>query len=235
MQCSHRVNQKPILDKTSNKLGNLRIDKPAAKTPLVKILFSSLIFGVFMLTFKRAILLSSYLFSATVFSQEDSSEFNSYQTECLTEQEVQTKRSLELSAEEFILGQTVYLDESCEQPVYSFDYTGTYSRDLEALSVDWFLEKVLITPESDVVANAFIQTGLCGLTEWKLGVAVDVTGLECQGSVILEKPSYYYDLIKETPEGIFLGKPSEELNGNSPETRPVEFEEVLYSPVEVVE
>ena len=188
-----------------------------------------------MTSLKRAVIISTCMFSATVLAQDEASKFNSYETACVIEQEVQTKRSLDLSSEEFILGQTIFLDEACEQAAYSFDYTGSYLRDLEAQSIDWFLEKALITPESELIANAFIQNRLCGLTEWKSGVAVDVTGLECQGSVILEKPSYYYDLIKETPEGIYLGKPSEELNGSTPESRPVEFEETLYVPVAVEE
>ena len=116
-----------------------------------------------MTSLKRAVIISTCMFSATVLAQDEASKFNSYETACVIEQEVQTKRSLDLSSEEFILGQTIFLDEACEQAAYSFDYTGSFTRP-EAQSIDWFLEKAL-TPESELIANAFIQNRLYGLTE----------------------------------------------------------------------
>lgn len=172
------------------------------------------------------------LLSSSLAIASNSAEMSRYQTSCLLEEEgISTIRSLGLAAETFVLGQEVYLDEACATAGYRFDYTGSYTRDPAAETVDWLLEKVAITPDNDMIAGAFNQNKLCGIDTWEASVGIDVTGLECQGNVLLDGPTYFYDRLRETDEGIVLGLPSEDADGSTPELRPVEFEDVLYAPV----
>ncbi len=181
-----------------------------------------------------ALVATSFLSSAWIYASDAPEMMDRYETECLQEEQgVSTVRSLDLGSEAFVLGQQLFLDATCASLAYRFDYSGTYTRDAEAETIDWLLAKVAITPANAMIAGAFNQNQLCGLSNWQANVAIDVTGLECQGNVLLEAPTYFYDRMRETEEGIKLGLPSDEADGSSPNARPVDFEDVVYKPVQM--
>ena len=151
-----------------------------------------------------------------------------YGTACLPVEELSARKDFVFSPESFEMVQTVFGDNSCTTPAYDFSFTGHYTYDPSAQTIDFIFETSLLTALDARIAEAFSQAVLCGIDDWQAARTEDVTGKNCGGQPIPGRDIRIFDKLNVADEGIYFGLTTNELNGTSPELRPFDWDVMLY-------
>lgn len=80
--------------------------------------------------------------------------------------------------------------------------------------------KITITPRSAFVAMMLNSKNMCGHKDWKVNVAKNVAGEECDEQKMPKIGDSAYDLVSIQNSKLFYGEKTEENDGTTPEKRP---------------
>ncbi|MCX6131368.1 MAG: hypothetical protein NTX25_20190, partial [Proteobacteria bacterium] len=85
-----------------------------------------------------------------------------------------------------------------------------------------------LTALDEQVAENFNQHQLCGISNWQVGVAEDVAGLNCGDKQIPALQLRVFDRLRAEGDTIRMSRPSSEFNGSSEELRPRELDTSVF-------
>ncbi len=155
-----------------------------------------------------------------------------YGTNCLEGHGVSAIKDLLFREQTMETVQTIYSDAHCEVPAYDFSFSGPYDLDTLSRFLNYAYTSIKLGALSEETVAKFNQEALCGITDWQINQAREVSGLNCGGQIIPEKGTRAFDIIREraTDDSVQLGLIGETTDGLSPEKRPKEFEELSYYP-----
>jgi hypothetical protein len=151
-----------------------------------------------------------------------------YGSDCLHVEGLSAYKDMAFDGDRLKQVQTVFGDDQCLTPAYDFVFEGPYRLDETLGFIDYSFTTIRLTPLSAGVAENFNQYELCGLRTWEAGKSQPVAGLNCGGQTIPNLNSSVYDRIRDNQVGIQMGRASSELNGTTPNDRPVELDDVIY-------
>lgn len=153
-----------------------------------------------------------------------------YGTECMESQGLSATKDLlfETDASRLEIIQTVYADLGCDTPAYEFAFSGPFLLDHETGFLDYTFHSIQMRVLDDRIVMAFNDLKLCGIDDWSLDSAREVSSLVC-GDMPMPAPGLtLYDIVTEIPDGIQLGLATETLDGLSAEKRPVDFDAHIF-------
>lgn len=148
--------------------------------------------------------------------------------------------SMQLVYSEASFAQTVsvYSDLNCSVPILTIAISGTYitsnltSTMLEyRADLDSTLAVYQITPNSSGLATDYNTSSYCGYNNWQLNVPKDVTGRNCDGTIIpsvgaveysfFEKVKVGYTMLgtEFAPDDLYFGTKDSTHDGTSPTQR----------------
>lgn len=129
-------------------------------------------------------------------------------------------------------------ENDCSMAIFEVLSTAKYeldSGDLGSLvlnKIDYYFRASYLTTASDMVTDVFNAASVCGYSDWQMGIAKNVTGLDCGGLVIPAEGSRLYQSFKIESNHLFFGDtsvPGED--GASPSRRPRRLQlNVSYDP-----
>jgi hypothetical protein len=121
-------------------------------------------------------------------------------------------------------------NEGCKIPYLRFERK--FQASLEIPNLNLKLINASYTPLSKEVANAFNQIEFCGLRNWKKDVTRSIVGKICEGvqNYIQEQMTYSkFSITFIGPrELLWIGEPTPDFDGTTPEKRHVSFELYAY-------
>lgn len=125
-----------------------------------------------------------------------------------------------------------YEDAQCRTPLLAFVNDGTF--EIHDKQINFEFQKVSLVLHSDKVVADFNQRSVCGKTDWKKNSPAEITGLQCalfQEHKLVQVPRagemrFGIWQVKETK--LFFGLLTRELNGSTPEKRPVDLDQRPY-------
>lgn len=154
-----------------------------------------------------------------------------YGTNCLEGKGVSAVKDMLLREQTLETVQTLYSDSACETPAYDFSFRGPYDLDQDSGFLNYSYSSIKLQALSLDVVERFNASALCGISDWAIGVAREVSGLNCGGQLIPFKNSRAFDLIKANEdESVQLGLIDDIEDGLSLETRPSALENLIYYP-----
>ena len=133
-------------------------------------------------------------------------------------------------------------DEDCSKELAEVQVNGVFSRptrlDAEGPALDLTTGQVTMIPLASKVAIAMSIARTCGYGDWKVGKPKDVTG--CKDLGMPSAGDQHFDIygVKSptrdgsTAETLQFGKLDAELNGSTPEKRPVKLGDSLFTRAE---
>lgn len=124
--------------------------------------------------------------------------------------------------------QTVFSDKSCLTPAYDFVFEGPYRLDETLGFIDYSFTTISLKPLNEAVADKFNEYKLCGITTWRVKSSENVAGLNCGGTIIPQLNTSVYDRVRDNTVNVQMGLASPDLNGATPNHRPIELDAVLY-------
>lgn len=140
------------------------------------------------------------------------------------------------SGNQVTLAESHFEDALCQDPVLIFQNGGTYTTDGQQM--DFTFTAVSISLQIPELVQDFNQRQVCGFSDWQVGIARDITGMQCAlftGNQLVQVPSvgdkrYGIFRIDEEKEGdrLFLGRLAPGHDALSPEKRPLEFDPNFY-------
>lgn len=148
-----------------------------------------------------------------------------YKSACIPEQGASYVIELALAEDDGAYGAIAYLDGTCKTPgiLQTMKISAgndTASSEVEGASnLDITVNQYLITPVDARVVSFLNSQKLCGLNNWALNVANDVTGKNCQGQTV-NAGDVMYDIYMSQGNSLWLGDSSGENDGSSEEKRP---------------
>ena len=99
-----------------------------------------------------------------------------------------------------------------------------------AMENDWTIAKIELMPTSVGTVAKYNVNHFCGLGDWSLNQAKEITGLKCDQIQMPKSGDRRYDLYQlPNPKSLVHGKLTAEFDGTSPEKRPreLDMEDVL--------
>lgn len=124
-----------------------------------------------------------------------------------------------------------YSDQSCFlMPLSVRRKSGTYQigAPLTSISntkeINVTYDGEFLTPSTAAVAQLLIDNLFCGITDWKAGVELEITGKNCTGITTQNKGDVRYNIVKIDGTGagstLTIGDLTSGQDGSSPEKRP---------------
>jgi hypothetical protein len=148
-----------------------------------------------------------------------------FKSGCTVEQGASYVIEMTLAEEDGMYGAIAYLDATCKTPAILQTMkisAGNDSPSTEvegASNLDLTINQYLITPVDSRVVSYLNSQKLCGLSNWALNVANDVTGKDCQGHTV-NAGDVVYDIYYNQGNSLWLGDSSGENDGSTEEKRP---------------
>lgn len=111
----------------------------------------------------------------------------------------------------------------CKTPSLRIEGGGTYTTS-DFQNIDVVLGATYITPLSQFMALSLSMISMCGESNWKANQRKDVSGKECDGMNVPTPGSLHYNIFEVQGETtLYMGRITEEMNGESSEARPTEL------------
>lgn len=120
---------------------------------------------------------------------------------------------------EWTITYTDFEDRSCETPYLHYEVK--YQTLQSANNIDMTATEVSYTALSELVGEVLNQINYCGFTNWKAFEKKVVTGKVCDAFQTPKANEVLYSIFELKNEGaeLFLGMPSGNMNGKTPELR----------------
>lgn len=127
--------------------------------------------------------------------------------------------NLNIAANIWTITHTAFEERECATPYLI--YEEKYSVAQNGQNIDMSAVEVSYTPTSELVAEVLNQINYCGLTNWKVFGQQIVTGKMCDDYQTPRENEFLYSIYKLENNGteLFLGMPTENLNGKTPARR----------------
>lgn len=153
-----------------------------------------------------------------------------YGTECLGMKGLSATKDMLFDAPKSHLEtvQTVYADANCDTPAYDFSFSGPYGFDPATGFFDYTFEAIQLRVLDERIAQAFREIRLCGIDDWSVDLAHDVSGLDCAGTLMPAPGLKLFDILEEGPEGVQIGLATDGEDGLSSVNRPTEYDSHVY-------
>jgi hypothetical protein len=151
-----------------------------------------------------------------------------YGSDCLHVEGLSAYKDMAFDGDSLKQVQTVFGDSECLTPAYDFVFEGPYRLDETLGFIDYSFTSIRLTPLSSAVAENFNYYELCGVQSWEAGKPQNVAGLNCGGQRIPSLHTSVYDRIRDNGLSIQMGRATSDLNGSTPNHRPVELDAVIY-------
>ncbi len=136
----------------------------------------------------------------------------------------------------FTLEESAYQDKVCNKLFILTTMEGTYTADDQG-NLDLVLTKQFLTFSSllSPLMPVLNLSNFCGYKNWKVDLAQDVTERTCnlmgQDIPTITVGDMSYNIYQLTNNELFLGTPSEDYDGSSQATRPIELGTVAFKPL----
>lgn len=128
-------------------------------------------------------------------------EGGTWTTSCLATQGGGTQKRTALYANgQYTETLTSYSD-TCTTKTIELVTTGNYviggvvGPQNSALKLDRIMVTYMVIPANSTLADSYNANAFCGITNWTVGVGVNVLGKTCSGSVMPAVGTYYYDIF----------------------------------------
>ncbi len=151
-----------------------------------------------------------------------------YGSDCLHVEGLSAYKDMAFDGDTLKQVQTVFGDDECLTPAYDFVFEGPYRLDETLGFIDYSFTTIRLTPLSAGIAENFNLYELCGINTWKAGQGQNVAGLSCGGQTIPGLNTMVHDRLRDNSVSIQMGRASHDLNGSTPNHRPVELDDVIY-------
>ncbi|MCM2353009.1 MAG: hypothetical protein NDI63_05275 [Pseudobdellovibrio sp.] len=124
-----------------------------------------------------------------------------------------------LNNSEWMITYTAFEDRSCETPYLHYEVK--YQTQQSANNIDMIATEVSYTALSELVGEVLNQINYCGFNNWKAFEKKVVTGKVCDEFQTPKANEVLYSIFELKNDGteLFLGMPSGDFNGKSPERR----------------
>jgi hypothetical protein len=134
------------------------------------------------------------------------------------------------SGKDFVNQFTGYSDSECTRLRMVAKVFGTFQEGGESMHVkgayhlDSTVSRVEMVFQDGGIIPMVNMVRLCGFSDWKKGVAKDVTGRKCHGQQMPTAGARHYDIVQADAEKLLSGKHTAELDGTSAEKCPQELD-----------
>lgn len=127
------------------------------------------------------------------------------------------------------LESTFYAEDNCVTPVMTVKEVGTYTLG-DRITDDTFnfdknYASASITPLNEQGRDLLNTVVACGINDWQVGVARDVTAATSDNPLDrcwIKTPRNVYDIANVTGDELHFGRATDDLDKSSPEKRPIE-------------
>jgi hypothetical protein len=138
--------------------------------------------------------------------------------------------------DEAILREDFYADTDCQTASIRFESTGKFFLSANPIFMDFYFQKVEITPLSKQVAEDFSNRQVCGLSSWSEKLPIKVTGLNCQlfGAKPIAIPQLgeaRFGIYKIEDSRLYFGQNDPFYHGRTVERRPITWDHRFYQSV----
>jgi len=128
----------------------------------------------------------------------------------------------------------LYDNDECNNQLIEYRVEGDYrtdrtAEDLPGTPIDFEISAASLTPGADSAADLLNGTSFCGISEWKNGEPVDITGLDCLGFSVREGETIFeiYDI--QDDDQLLFGQNFLFLQQTDSAKRPIDLDdEVVY-------
>ena len=183
-----------------------------------------LVFG-----FNQFLLASTEVNRATAVGQI--SELNGVWSKCISEKK--RKLAFEFIGNRILQGTTLNLNADCTSPysvtIADFEYTigKVVSSSKNIREINLAIKGIRSAPLSNAAAIGMNKAKICGHTDWKVGVFVEIMSLmtaksDC-GDVATPTTGKAYNIYQIEGDHLKFGKSTDSLDCSSPEKRPTEI------------
>ncbi len=153
-----------------------------------------------------------------------------YGSDCLAVESISATKDLLFKEQSLEILQTFYADQSCERPTYDISFTGPYAINLDLSAVNYRYGSIRLRVLDATLLEPFNRMAICGITDWTLNAAREISGLECAGQTFPKAGTLIYDSIQEDPKtgAVQMGLGDDLHDGSSPEARPQAFAPQIF-------
>ncbi len=162
---------------------------------------------------------SSFVFAATEFD-------GNWKSSCAGQQGGYSTENIKIGENKIDYTVAVFGDAGCTNKYVDLVTVGTLDIGPMSQSIAMahdtqiIFSKINLTPRSGFVTMMLNSKTMCGYKDWKVNVAKDVSGRECDGQQMPKIGDATYDLVSLQNSKLFYGEKTEENDGTSPEKRP---------------
>lgn len=117
-------------------------------------------------------------------------------------------------------------DAKCQDESFRFQTSGTVTYNYEQSFIDFIYEKIQLTVFKQNVTNDFNARKVCGLDNWAVAQAQNITGLKCalfnthKEVQVPKAQDRKFGIYQLENNKLYFGKLTQSYDGSSPEKRP---------------
>ena len=175
-------------------------------------------------TAKTIILVMTFIMSSKSEAQIKTGYWSTYCRNGLKKEQIYGNKNRVISTERF------YEDKNCIKESFHFQTIGlvSYYKSSENF-IDFLYEEIYLTLFKQELTSDFNTRKVCGLSDWELSRAQNITGLKCalfnlnRAAQIPLAGEIKYGIFQMDNSKLYYGQLSPKFNSISPEKRPVQI------------